>query len=220
MADIHIRNATLDDIDQILIIEESWHEEGRAEGDKFIERIKRYSKGFFVAEIEEQNKRHLIAMVCAMPAIYNPDDLSIYKNWNSACNNGFYFDYVKGNHYNNDKVNSLYIVSGVIDKAYRGGDIFTPMILRVVSLAAQLGLRYVTAGAVMPGYKRYMEKRGSIDAYDYVSRRIGSSLADPFIAMYEKIGFNVPNAAHVKENYFPDDASMNYASLVVRDLSA
>ena len=37
-------------------------------------------------------------------------------------------------------------------------------------------------------------------------------------AMYERIGFSVSDACHVIPGYYPDDASRNYAALVVRNL--
>jgi hypothetical protein len=48
--------------------------------------------------------------------------------------------------------------------------------------------------------------------------RKGSKPVDPLLAMYETIHFKVPNNLHVVSEYYPDDASRNYAALVVRDL--
>ena len=93
------------------------------------------------------------------------------------------------------------------------------MVGMVVQRAREMELEYVLAGAVIPGYKRYCEKYGEISAADYVATRRGHSLADPLLSMYEKIDFHVPDGRHVIPEYFPDDASLNYAALVVNKIS-
>jgi len=59
---------------------------------------------------------------------------------------------------------------------------------------------------------------GALPAWDYCQMRKGSKPVDPLLAMYETIHFKVPNNLHVVSEYYPDDASRNYAALVVRDL--
>ena len=110
------------------------------------------------------------------------------------------------------------IVSGVIVKDARGGDIFERMINTEVELARSLGLRFVIAGAVIPGYARYREKHSAVSAEDYVFLRKGSHPLDPLLSMYDEIGFVVPDKKHVLPNYFPSLASLDYAALVVRKL--
>jgi hypothetical protein len=129
-------------------------------------------------------------------------------------NNGYLFE-----HTDLAACNALYIVSGVIDNAYRGLNVFGPGILKVVEAAASLDKQYVVGGAVIPGYRKYCERHGATDAFQYCSRRVGKHLADPLLALYESIGFTVPDREHVVEGYYPDDASRNYAALVVRDLA-
>ena len=109
-------------------------------------------------------------------------------------------------------------MSGVIDNRFRGLNIFAPMVLREAALASSMGLRYVVAGAVLPGYRKFCEQHGEINAFEYCATRRGKHLVDPLLAMYEAIGFSVPDALHVIPEYYPDDASRNFAALVVRDL--
>ena len=147
-----------------------------------------------------------------MPLHYQAQDLSPFSSWDKATNKGYLPTIELA------ACNALYIVSGVIDPRYHGQDIFAPMVQAEVALAQQLGLRYVLAGAVLPGYAKHCQQHGERPAYDYCSARRGKHLLDPLLALYEAIGFEVPDARHVVAEYFPDAASRNHAALVVRDL--
>ena len=210
---ITLRNAVRADLDAILAVEQSWHASGRAGADKFIARLERFAQGFFVVSVAEAGSEKLVATVTSMPLHYDPAHLGGFRNWDAVTNRGYLFDDMDV-----ARCNAIYIVSGVIDHAYRGLNVFGPGILREVDLARRLGLRYVIGGAVLPGYKGYCETHGEVDAYTYCTRRRGRTLADPLLAMYQKVGFAVPDARHVIAEYYPDDASRNYAALVVRDL--
>jgi len=211
-----IRQAQMEDLDSIMKLEQYWGEEGRAGEDKFVARLQKYPQGFFIARHE--NDSGLVASVMACPATYDKNDLSGFKNWFTATNNGFLDDALTPENAITADINALYVVSGIIDPDYRGGDVFSLMINRVVDLARTVGLQYVIAGAVIPGYRNYCEKHGPTNAYEYVSQRRGRRLIDPLMAMYEKIEFHVPDADHVIRDYFPDVSSLDYAALVVREV--
>lgn len=204
-----IRNPTMNDLDAIMQVEQSWPAAARAPREKFIARLQKFPAGFFVADMDSR----LLATITACPLRYDPEQLGQLKDWDSVTNQGFLHDIGPLNHYN-----SLYIVSGVIDPQHRGGDLFERMVGREVQLARQLGFEYVVAGAVLPGYARYCEKHGTVPAADYVFQRHGQHLVDPLIDMYTRIEFTVPDKRHVIENYFPDAASRDHAALVVRRL--
>jgi hypothetical protein len=206
---IRCRNATREDLPGILQVEESWPEGSRAGADKFLARLERFPEGFFVACLSDK----VVATITAMPAAYDAQQLERYRDWASATNDGYLFER-KGL----EGCNALYIVSGVIDKDYRSLNIFDPMVLNEVHLARRLGLRYVLAGAVLPGFRAYVETHGEIAPYAYCTTRRGTRLVDPLLAMYERIGFSVPDARHVIPGYYLDDASRNHAALVVRHL--
>lgn len=207
---IRCRPAAADDLPGILQVEQSWPEASRAGADKFRARLARFPQGFFVACLGEK----IVATITAMPAAYEPQRVGEYRDWASVTNDGYLFE-------RSDLAgcNAVYIVSGVIDKDHRTLDIFDPMVLQEVELARRLGLRYVVAGAVLPGFRKYADDHPGIGAYEYCATRRGSRLVDPLLAMYERIGFSVPDARHVIAGYYPDDASRNYAALVVRDVS-
>jgi hypothetical protein len=212
MADksIECRNATAGDLPGILEVEKSWPEASRAGADKFRARLARFPQGFFVACVDGR----IVASITAMALRYDAQALHGFDSWAALTNDGYLFDTAQPD------ANAVYIVSGVVDKDYRTLNIFDPMVLAEVALARRLGLRYVLAGAVLPGYKKHLEEHGPVDAWGYCSARRGSRLVDPLLAMYERIGFTVPDARHVVAGYYPDDASRNHAALVVRDLGA
>lgn len=189
-------------------MEKSWPEGSRAGADKFLSRLERFPEGFFVACLGEK----IVATITAMPASYDARHLERYRDWASVTNDGYLFDREAL-----DACNAVYIVSGVIDKGHRTLNIFDPMVLKEVDLAKRLGFRYVVAGAVLPGFRSYMEGHGEIAPHAYCSMRRGTRLVDPLLAMYERIGFSVPDARHVIAGYYPDDASRNYAALVVHE---
>lgn len=201
-----IRNATPQDLDQILRVEQSWPETARAPREKFIARLEKFPDGFFVAEQDGQ----LLATITACPLHYDPAQPHRLKNWDTVTNNGFLHDIGPLTGYN-----SLYIVSGVIDPRHRGGDLFERMVGREAQLARALGFGFVLAGAVLPGYARYCEKHGALPAADYVFLRHGPHWVDPLLDMYARIGFAVPDRQHVIKDYFPDAASRDHAALVV-----
>jgi hypothetical protein len=210
---ILIRPATPNDLPAILEVEQSWPEDARASADKFLARLEKFPQGFLLACVsDDSGKQRVVGTITAMPLRYDPLAIDRFKTWDQVTNNGYLHDVDLAS------CNALYIVSGVIDSRYRGINVFGPGVLREVELAQSLGMRYIVAGAVIPGYKKYCRQHGEVSAYDYCTTRRGSHLADPLLAMYETIGFSVRDAQHVIQEYYPDDASRNFAALVVRDL--
>lgn len=212
---IYVRNASIWDLDAILKVEESWPEGGRASAEKFISRINKFAEGFFlICKRDANNQEKVVATVTSMPLFYDPNEVKAFTNWDAVTNQGMLFDCdYKGK-------NALYIVSGVIDKEHRGENIFEIGVMSAVKKAQEKGLRYTIAGAVIPGYRKHCEIKGNQPAWEYCQTRKASKLIDPLLSMYEKIHFHVPHSSHVITEYYPDDASRNYAALVVRDLNA
>lgn len=210
---LNCKNAEITDLPKILEVEKSWPEAGRASADKFIARIEKFSKGFFlILKNLPSGEEKVIATITTMPLLYSPTLVGQFTTWDKVTHHGMLDDCSLQNK------NALYIISGVIDKDHRGENVFEYAVLKVVKLAQDLGLRYVIAGAVIPGYKKYCQSAGILPAWDYCQLRKGSKPVDPLLAMYESIQFKVPNSLHVVAEYYPDDASRNYAALVVRDL--
>lgn len=208
-----MRAATEADLPAILAVEASWPEVARAGSDKFLARLRKFPEGFFVASVPGADGQPvLVATITSMPMHYRAASVGHLGDWDVVTNHGYLPDICAPD------CNALYIVSGVIDAQFRGLDIFAPMVLQVVALAQRMSLRYVLAGAVIPGYRRYCEQFGDVPAAQYCATRRGRHWVDPLLALYESIGFEVPDAQHVLADYFPDDASLNYSAMVVRDL--
>jgi hypothetical protein len=202
-----IRNAVAEDLDQIMAVEESWPAGGRAPREKFVARLQRFPQGVFVAELDGR----IYATITSCPIRYDPAEPDRLSTWAEVTNDGYLME-----KHDLSACNALYIVSGIIDKSHRGSGIFAPMVKRQASLARALGLRYVVAGAFIPGYARHREEHGDITAAEYAFLRRGRRLVDPLLEMYSRLGFAVPDPNHVVKDYFPDAASLNYAALVVR----
>lgn len=205
--ELNIYNPTLDDLPEIMRVEQSWPESGRAPEDKFIARMQKFPRGFFVAA----SGGRLVATITACPATYDPNDLGRFSNWKDVTNDGYLYDIGDLSDYN-----AIYVVSGVIDTGVRGSDVFVPMMTKEIELAAELGYAHVCAGAVLPGYAQYCKKHGRIDPEDYVFTKVGRHWVDPLLEMYRKMSFSVPDRSHVKRDFYPDEASLNCAALVVR----
>jgi hypothetical protein len=206
MTSYAIRNATEADLDEILKVEASWPEQARAPREKFVARLRKFPQGFFLVEHEGA----AVATITACPHRYEPARPQAMHSWDRVTNQGFLHDIGPLTDYN-----ALYIVSGVIATAHRGRDVFELAVRREVTLAQELGLAYVVAGAVIPGYAHYCATHGEIPAREYALLRRGTHLVDPLLDMYQRIGFKVPDSDHVIAEYFPDDASLNHGAVVV-----
>jgi len=96
--------------------------------------------------------------------------------------------------------------------------VFDSGVLHVVELAKKLGKKYVVGGSLLPGYARYVEKKGNIAPSDYVFKKINNKYVDPLIEKYRKLDFIVPDKNHVLADYFESYASLNYSALVVKKI--
>lgn len=67
----------------------------------------------------------------------------------------------------------------------------------------------IIAGGVLPGFRKYLEE---MSALDYVTRVVAGELYDPTLSFQIKNGFQVRG---VLENYFNDQRSGSWASLIV-----
>lgn len=201
-----VRPACYDDLHEIMKVEEIWPANERAPKEKFLARLEKFPEGFFVAELEGK----ICGTMTSCLLHYEPAKPQLFQNWDKVTNQGYLHE--PGVIQN---PNALYLVSGVVDKEFRGRGIFDALVKAEVNLAKNLGLRYVVAGAVIPGYDRYCKKHGKIEAQKYVFLKRGKRCVDPFLEIYRKLGFLVPDEKHAIKDYYPDAASRHYAALVV-----
>jgi hypothetical protein len=57
-----------------------------------------------------------------------------------------------------------------------------------------------------------------VAAAEYATRSLHGHLLDPLLEKYRQIGFAVPGPEFVKAGYYPDEASLDYAAVVVKRL--
>ncbi len=84
---------------------------------------------------------------------------------------------------------------------------------RLYELRKDLVVRHnkhgIVAGGVLPGYAHH---RDAMSAQEYVTRVVAGELFDPTLTIQLRNGFTVRG---VLENYFPDDQTGGWASLIV-----
>lgn len=203
-----IRPATVEDMDGIMRVEQSWPESARASREVLLTRLEKFPEGFLVATHDEI----VVATLTACLIHYDPNHPQKLSNWGKVTNNGLLHD-----QHQKEEHNALYIVSGVVDKSYSGKkDLFSESMMQQYALAKKLGMDYMLGGSVIPGYKRYIRSNPGISAEEYVMTRKSEKPVDPLLCKYHLVGFEVPDRHHVIKNYFPDESSKNYAAIVVR----
>jgi len=206
---INVRQAKPDDIVEIMRVEESWPEHERASRALMMERLEKFPVGFIVGEVDNK----IVATLTSCLMHYDPLAPDHLKNWDVVTNYGHLPD--EGAI---DNPNALYLVSAVIDKDMQGKQLYPSMVNAIVGVAKSLGVQYIVAGAVIPGYDAYCREHGNIDAREYVFMKKDDGFVDRFIDIYRKLDFYVPDRNHVIENYYPDEASRHYAAIVVHKL--
>lgn len=207
---VNVRQAKFDDIDEIMRVEESWPEHERASRDKMMARLEKFPVGFVVGEVDNK----IVSTLTSCLIHYDPSAPDHFKNWDVVTNYGYLPDNGAI-----DNPNALYLVSAVIDKEMRGKQHYPRMVKAIVEVAKSLGVQYIVAGAVIPGYDAYCREHGNIDAREYVfMKKDDGGFIDRFMDIYRKLNFYVPDKDHVLENYYPDEASRHYAAIVVHKL--
>ena len=193
----------------VLELELEWPESQRASPETLAKRFAKYPEGFLLAWYQ-QTAAGLLTFV---PVRYSPDDLSEFESWDQVTNSGDL-------HWPVENPNALYIISGLVRSGYHDKKIFEFGVSEVARLAKQSGYGYVLAGARIPGYRRFLEKNGPIAAHEYAAMEHRGRLRDPLLQMYRALDFNLPNARHIKADYYPDESSMDHGALVVRRVAA
>ncbi|HUO78315.1 MAG TPA: GNAT family N-acetyltransferase [Thermodesulfovibrionales bacterium] len=209
MDSVIIRNASKKDLEGIMDVELDWPEEQRAGSDKFVARLDKCPQGFFVAEVDGK----IVGTSTSCVIRYDPFHPEVHKSWDIVTNDGYIHRYEEI-----ENPNALYIVSIGIKRNYRAKGIFQGFAKAQVDLAIKVGLPYVLAGAIMPGYDSYCKKYGDITAEEYGFTRIGHRLADPFLEVWRGLDFHVPDNRHIMTDYYSDTRSRNYSALVVYEI--
>jgi hypothetical protein len=203
-----IRNATEQDLPQLLELENIWPEATRATEHNLKRRIHTFSAGYFVVE----DSSGIYASMITHPYRYDPNDLSNFKNWEHV-NQRCYLEQTVL-----DDCNALYIISATNKKTNISGDLSRSFMEHVFKLAQNMNKIYILAGILLPGYARFIQKYGEVTPEAYAFKKKNGRFIDPMIDKLTRLGFIVPEKNHVIANYFPDDNSLNYSALVVKSL--
>lgn len=193
MKDINIRNATKNDINEVVRLEnEIWPLGTRASKDKFISRLEIFSQGFFLA----YKNGELIGV--STSEIIEYDSKNPPKSWESITDNG----YIRKSH--NLQGNALYVVSLSIN----GGE--TDLINAQKELAKKLNLKFLIVGSRVP----YYYKKSELKIEDYLQlKNKNNEPFDPEIKFCNKCGLKITK---IIPNYMQDDKeSRNYGVIMI-----
>lgn len=196
------------DLALLLDLEQKWPEQSRATEHALKRRIERFAEGYFIAE----DNTGIIGSIIAHPYYYDPCDLSNFNSWAALIKTCY------DSEQSFSSANALYIVSGTSNKPHNEALFFNTGISLIIELAKKMGMTYVIAGALLPGYACFLRKHKKMRAEDYVFEKNKQRFVDPLIEKYRRIGFSVPDKHHVIANYFPDENSLNYSALVVKKI--
>lgn len=214
MRKIRVRQATIDDLDAIISVEEkAWPEKLRACREMYQSRLRTFPQGTLITEID--GKIEGVVVVQMMNFSSTPD----IRTWNEATDYG----YIKKSH--NPEGNSLYGVNLSVSPKNQGR-VAVALLEAVGKLAIRHNLKQIVLGGRIPSFVRYLkqycknknvsvisDKERDKIAEDYIqatNRR--EDPLDPEIRFYQKVGMKI---AKLLPNYFEDPASLNYGVLFV-----
>ncbi len=198
--EINIRNATKQDLSNIVMLEnEIWPEGTRATLDKFESRLKLFSQGFFLA----CKNNEIIGVSTSERINYSVSNPP--KSWETITDNGF----ICKSHVDNG--NAIYVVS-IGAKSRSGGG--SALIQAQKELLEKLNLKFLVLGARIPGYENYIVQNNEISIDEYVQlKREDNQLLDSELRFYTRNGLKL---VKIMPNYMEDDKeSRNYGAIML-----
>ena len=211
---IRIRQARVDDIEAILLVEKkAWPENLRASREMYESRLGTFPQGTLVAEGEGKIEGVVVV------EIVNFRSVSDVCSWNEATDYG----YIRKSH--DPQGNTLYGVNLSISPQTQSR-VAVALLEAVDKLAIKLDFKQIILGGRIPRFARYLkhycqkngisvisdEKRDKIaDHYIRATTRKGHSL-DPQITFYQKVGTKI---IKLLPNYFKDPESLDYGALLI-----
>lgn len=176
---IEVRNATREDIDGVMRVEEeAWPAEIRAPREKFENRLKLFPQGFYVALMDGR------VMGVTTSEIIPYDSAHPVDKWEGVTDNGW----ITKTH--NPQGNALYVVSVGVSPLAGGKGVGSQLVQAQKKLVEQLNLDCLVLGARCPGYGQ--SKYDGIKVEDYVRlQRADKQLEDPELRFYTRNGLSV-----------------------------
>lgn len=209
---ISFRTVQPADLEALLKLEENWPENERASPKQLLSRIRRFPQGFLVC-IDTDSPEEIIASATSCPVVYDNDHPELISTWNHASCNGCCPENASSM-----ETDTLYLVSSVICKSRQGGGIYRKLLTELSVQAKRQGFMRILTGAIIPGYKSFCQKHGVIPASKYAMMQRNGRPLDQLLRILSASQFYLPNEEHVIPDYYPDEGSMYYAALLVRDL--
>lgn len=191
-----IRQARLEDIEKILIIEkEAWPEKLRATREQFRSRIETFPEGTLVAIANGT----IIGVVSTEIVDYDIKDP--IATWAEATDNGF----IKKTH--NSEGDTLYGVDLTVSRFLENASKL--LMEEIGKLAIRHSLKQGILGARIPRYHKFRDK---MTAEEYINGKRGNRFMDPELSFYAKMGLKAVKAL---PNYIDDPESCSYGVLMV-----
>ena len=195
--EIRVRQANLEDINGILIVEEeAWPEGLRASKEQFISRIKIFPEGTLVAE--EVDEGNIVGVV--VTEILNYDIENPIPTWKEATDNGL----IKKTH--NPNGDTLYGVDLSVSRFANSAS--KNLILGIGKIIIRRNLKQAVLGARIPRYHKYNDR---MNVKDYVYGKRGKRPFDPELVFYSKVGLQIFG---ILPDYIDDPDSCNYGVLL------
>jgi len=199
---VKIRQAKLEDIPEILVVEkEAWGEQRTALRKMFESRIKTFPEGTLIAEVDKK----IVGVVVTERVDYDFEKDSY--TWYKITDNGF----IKKSHKKDGDV--LYGVDLSVSPSFQHLGIGTKLLESIGKLAIRYNIKQGMLGGRIPGYYKYASK---MDVEEYVKATIntekGVRSLDPEIDFYRKAGLKI---VKIIPNYFKDPESLNYGILLL-----
>jgi ribosomal protein S18 acetylase RimI-like enzyme len=197
--EIIFRDATEEDIDEIISLEkEIWGEEG-ADERKIRSRMEVFPQGNLVAECNR-------AVVSYLAFQYvNDKRRSGNFTWTQVTDDGT----ICNSHIKNG--NYAYGINLTVGRKAQCLNLGEALLYYGIGGLIRDNIKGSFLGSRMPGFKSYLRKHPKIGADEYIRLKWKGKARDPEIRLYESLGFQV---LRVLPNYFPDPESMNFGVLL------
>lgn len=195
---IHIRQASLSDVAEIIRVEnETWPPGEAATGEMFQSRIETFPQGVFVAEYQG----HLVGVVAFQRIHYDLDNPIV--TWKQSTDNGL----IRASHKSDGKTIFGIDLSAAPSAPPRTG---TKLLAEVGRYAIYHNLKRGILGGRIPKYSEYVD-RMTPEEYLEAKNSKGEPL-DPEVRFYKRAGLKI---GKIIPGYFDDPDSLSYGVLLI-----
>lgn len=209
-ASIKIRQATFEDIPQLLQVEKAaWYEGARLSEEQLQSELNIFPEGVFVAELRQDGPSKIVGLCCVMRM--HSDNVDKISTWDETTANGYFTTHDP----NGDMMFGANL--SVLPGLERGG-IGDRLFAYGASLLVRWGLPFGVLGERLPKFAEFNTERRrkglepfSVEQY-LEHRDDRGRIYDPQLRFYRSIPFL--KIERIIPGYFPDPGSENYGVLV------